>query len=298
MMLKPAIWSLLATATLALTVAHAQPDPSKDFAVEQLSDQIYMLQGSVGNVGLLVGDDGAFLIDDDYAPMTPKLMEALEGLDIEAPAFVLNTHYHADHTGGNEGLGGQGSLLVAHENVRRNLLNGTKITLFDMVIPPVPPAAAPLITYQEGVDFHLNGERVQAIHLPNAHTDGDSIIYFHHANVIHTGDVFFNGFFPFIDVEHGGTLAGTIAALEVIADLATEETQIIPGHGPLASKQDVLASIAMLTTAHERLRALQDQGMSAEEATAENPLADMGEEWGQGFFTPEQWVGVVYGGLD
>ena len=291
MSLRVTLSAVLLAATLSGAAAAQQID-----AVE-VRDNIHMLTGDGGNIGVLIGADGTFMIDDKFAPLTEAILAKVGELGGDTPKFLLNTHYHGDHTGGNENLGKAGSLIVAHENVRKRLAAGTTITAFDMVTPAQGPPALPVITFTRDMRFHLNGQTVDIVHLPAAHTDGDSFVHFVDANVIHTGDVVFNGFYPFIDVENGGTLKGVIAAADILLAHANDDTRIIPGHGPLASRQDLVAYRDMLATVQERLGALKAAGKSASEAVAEAPLEDLEAEWGDGNFTGDRWIALIYGGI-
>ncbi|MFD2191178.1 MBL fold metallo-hydrolase [Pistricoccus aurantiacus] len=263
----------------------------------EVRDPIHMLTGKGGNIGVLIGEDGTFMIDDKFAPLTEAILAEVEQLGGSAPTFLINTHFHGDHTGGNENLGDAGSTIVAHEKVRERLAEGSEIEAFDMVMPPQSGAALPVITFSQDIRFHLNGETIDVFHVPAAHTDSDSIVHFRDANVIHTGDTVFNGFFPFIDTAHGGTLEGMIAATERVLTLTDDDTRIIPGHGPLADRQQIQGYRDMLTTARERLGKLKAEGLSAEEAAAEQPLADLEEEWGDGNFSADQWIEIIYDGV-
>ncbi len=191
------------------------------------------------------------------------------------------------------GEGKAGTLIFSHDNVRERLSVETGIKAFNMVTP-----ALPVVTFSAAVTFHLNGDIVHAFHIPRAHTDGDSVIHFQKANVIHTGDILFNGFYPFIDVDHGGSLKGMIAAADVILALANGDTKLIPGHGPLSDRAQLQAYRDMLATVYERLGKLQAKGMDAEAAVAAQPLADLEPRWGKGLFTGDKWVGLIYGGPD
>ena len=259
---------------------------------------IYLLAGQGGNIGLFVGEDGTFLIDDQFAPLTEKHLAAIRAAGGDTPRFLINTHYHADHTGGNENLGKAGTLIFSHDNVRERLTVETVIKAFNMVTPALPKDALPVVTFSTDLTFHLNGDTLHAFHIPRAHTDGDSAIHFQKANVIHTGDIWFNGFYPFIDVDHGGTVKGMIAATDVILALANGDTKLIPGHGPLGDRAQLQAYRNMLATVYERLSKLQAQGMDADAAVAAQPLADLEGRWGKGLFTGDKWVGLIYGGLD
>jgi glyoxylase-like metal-dependent hydrolase (beta-lactamase superfamily II) len=262
-----------------------------------LTGQIYMLTGQGGNIGLFIGPDGTFLIDDQFAPLTEKILAAIKAVGGEQPKFLINTHYHGDHTGGNENLGRSGSLIFSHDNVRERLVSGSYLAAFKMKSSAAAPQGLPVVTFGEDLSFHLNGETVHAIHVPHAHTDGDSFIHFQSANVIHAGDIFFNGFYPFIDVPHGGSLKGMIQAVERILALADEQTKIIPGHGLLADKAQLTSYRQMLGVAYERLRELRVVGKTVEEAVAAKPLADLEGTWGGGLFSGDRWIELVYAGV-
>ncbi len=284
------------TAGLVSLVTTAQADEVEITSV-QVSEQIYMLEGKGGNIGLFIGKDGTFLIDDQFAPLTEKIIEAIKSVGGDHPKFLINTHYHGDHTGGNENLGQGGTLIFSHDNVRERLSAGSFIEAFDMKRAAVTKEGLPVVTFSEDISFHLNGDSVQAIHVPHAHTDGDSFIYFKAANVIHAGDIFFNGFYPFIDVKHGGSLKGMIEAADTVLSLADDKTKIIAGHGPLGNKAELENFRQMLATAYERLRTLKEGGKTAQEAIAAAPLADLEETWGDGLFTSDRWIELIYFGV-
>ncbi len=263
----------------------------------QVTDQIYMIAGKGGNVGVFIGEDGTFLIDDNFAPVTEKILAAVKSVGGDHPKFLINTHYHGDHTGGNENLGSGGTLIFSHDNVRERLKNGSFIRAFDMKLAATAAKGLPVVTFSEGINFHLNGDTIQAVHAAHAHTDGDSFIFFKMANVIHTGDILFNGFYPFIDVNHGGSLKGTIMAVDEILSLVDDDTKIIPGHGPLGDRVQLVSYREMLSTAYERLRKLKAEGKTAQEAAAASPLADMEATWGDGMFTGDRWIELIYSGV-
>jgi cyclase len=289
---------LLVIGLLGLSIPANAADEEVTIKTLKVQNGIYMLVGQGGNIGLFIGEDGTFLIDDQFAPLTPKHLEAIKTAGGEVPRFLINTHYHADHTGGNENLGKAGTLIFSHDQVRERLTVETVIQAFNMVTPPLPKAALPVVTFSSDITFHLNGDTLRAFHVPRAHTDGDSVIHFKNANVIHSGDVFFNGLYPFIDVDHGGTLNGMIRAADAVLELADGNTKIIPGHGPLGDKAQLQAYRDMLATAYERLSQLKEKGLSMEEAVAEKPLADLEELWGKGMFPGEKWISLIYEGLD
>lgn len=281
-------------ASLVLAVGFSANGHAETINSTQLSHNIHMLSGKGGNVGLMTGPDGSFLIDDQFAPATEVILAKVKALGGERPKFVMNTHFHGDHTGGNENLGSGGSIIVSHDNVRTRLSNDTEIKAFNVALKALPKTGLPIVTFSQTMTLHLNNETIRIQHTPTAHTDGDSFVHFANSNVIHAGDLFFNGFFPFIDPDHGGSVAGVIAGVDRILALANDMTKIIPGHGPLATKADLQAYREMLATALERLSALKRQGLSAQQAAAKAPLADLAAKWGQGMFSTERWIEVIY----
>ncbi len=262
-----------------------------------VAEQIYMIAGKGGNVGIFIGEDGTFLIDDNFAPLTEKIVEAIKSVGGDYPKFLINTHYHGDHTGGNENLGEGGTLIFSHDNVRERLKTGSFLKAFNAKSEATDPEGLPVVTFSEGISFHINDDTVRAIHVAHAHTDGDSFIYFEEANVIHAGDILFNGFYPFIDVNHGGSLRGTILGVDEILSLVDGNTKIIPGHGPLADRAQLESYREMLWTAYGRLRKLKADGKTAREAAASKPLADLEETWGDGVFTGDRWIELIYRGV-
>ena len=261
---------------------------------QRLADGVYLLQGAGGNIGVSTGKDGVFLIDDDYAPLTPKVKAAVAGVSISPIRFVINTHWHRDHTGGNANLGDEGVIIVAQENVRTRMSKEQFVKAYDAKVPAAPAAGWPVITFGESMAFYLNGDTVEVLHARAAHTDGDAIIHFRKANVIHTGDTFFNGFYPFIDVSTGGTLDGMIAAADTALSRSNDETRIIPGHGPVANRSQLTAYRDMLATVRIRVARAKSQGMTAEQFLNANLLADLDSRWGKGFMTPAQFAAVAY----
>jgi glyoxylase-like metal-dependent hydrolase (beta-lactamase superfamily II) len=230
-----------------------------------------------GNLGVLAGDDGVVLIDDGLEQYSDKLLAAV-GEAAGAPVdFVINTHVHGDHVGGNSALHAQGARIVAHDSIRAR-----------MVASDAQPDALPELTFNDEMSFYLNGQQAHVMHVASAHTDGDAVILFPDANVIHTGDAMFNGLFPFIDLDSGGSVSGYIAAQSKLIKLANEETRIIPGHGPLANRADLVRARDMLVDAESRVRAMLDKGMNADAILAADPLADYGESWSWGFITTER----------
>jgi cyclase len=211
--------------------------------------------------------------------------------------FVLNTHWHFDHTGGNENLGKAGAIIVAQENVRKRLSTDGFIGFLGMKTKAEPSVALPVVTFRSDVKFHLNGEEIRAFHAPRAHTDGDTIVHFVKSDVIHTGDTFFNGLYPFVDTSSGGTVAGVLAAADRVLKLAGDRTKIIPGHGPLASKADLKTYRDMLAAVSGRITAQIKQGKKLEEVQASKPTAQFDATWGKGFLSPDKFVEMLYGDL-
>lgn len=264
---------------------------------DPVTEQIYMLTGKGGNMGLFIGEDGTFLIDDQFAPLTDKILTAIKSVGGDHPKFLINTHYHGDHTGGNENLGKGGTLIFSHHNVRERLSTGTFIEAFNMRREGLPKEGLPVVTFSEDITFHLNGDSVIVTHVPNAHTDGDSFIYFKKANVIHAGDFFFNGIYPFIDVTYGGSLKGMIKAVDIVLGFADDKTKIIAGHGPLGDKDQLTTYREMLSKAYKRLSKLKADGKTVKEAVAARPLADLEAAWGDGYFKGDRWIEIIYPGI-
>ena len=262
-----------------------------------VSKGVFMLQGSGGNIGLSIGDDAAFLVDDQFAPLTAKILAAIKTVTDKPVRFVVNTHWHGDHTGGNENLGNAGVIIVAHDNVRVRMSTEQFIAAFNSKTPPSPPKAMPLVTFSETVAFHLNGDDIHVVHVPPAHTDGDAIIHFTAANVLHLGDTFFNGMYPFIDVSTGGSLDGMIGAANAALRYANDSTKIIPGHGPLAARADLVAFRDMMVKVRDRVAPLVKQGKTREQVIAAKPTADLDAKWATGFLTPDVFLGIVYDGM-
>ena len=286
---------------LALIVgssASAQPDLSKvEIKVVPVATGVYMLEGAGGNIGLSVGKDDAFIIDDQYAPLVPKIKAAIATVTPKPVRFVVNTHWHGDHTGGNESMAGSGAIIFAHENVRRRMSKEQFLKEFNWRTPPSPPAALPVITFSDTITFYMNDDTLHTFHVRNAHTDGDAIVVFRKANVVHMGDTYFNGFYPFIDVSTDGSLIGMIAAANQVLAMTNGSTRVIPGHGPLATRADLVRYRDMLATVRQRVGRLVAQRRTLQQVIAAKPLADLDEAWGKGFLKPEQFLTLVYSSL-
>ncbi|MFQ5704557.1 MAG: MBL fold metallo-hydrolase [Gemmatimonadales bacterium] len=254
---------------------------------------IYMLQGRGGNIGLSVGEDGAFVIDDEFAPLSERIMAAIGKVTDKPVRFLINTHWHGDHTGGNENFGQAGAIIVAHENVRKRL-NPEEFKDVVGRTKQVPPDALPVVTFTDAIDFYWNGERIHVVHVNQAHTDGDAVVHFVNANVVHMGDTFFNGRYPFIDTESGGSINGVIHAVELVLAHTNSATRFIPGHGDLSGPDAVRAYRDMLIKVRDRVRAMVNDGKSEDEVVAAKPTADLDAVWGE---KPERFVRGVYKAL-
>jgi len=289
--------------SIALLAAVAAPSwAQNDFSEVQiqtteLADGIYMMVGAGGNLGLSVGEDGAFLIDDQFAPLSGKIMAAIAEVTDADVEFLLNTHWHGDHTGGNEAFGNAGAIIVAHDNTRVRMTKEQFREIFDQTIPPSPSAALPIVTFDDEMTFHWNGETIRAFHVAPAHTDGDVILHFENADIFHMGDNFFHGFYPFIDVDSNGDINGIIAAGYRVLSMASPNSQIIPGHGPIATPADLQEWLQMLRATRESMQSLIDSGLSEDEAVAARATAKFDDAYGGGFMNPENYNRLLYQSL-
>jgi cyclase len=286
---------MLFAAALALAAPAAAQGPDFEkvqIKTEKVAEGIWVLAGAGGNIAVSAGADGVFLVDDEWAPMTPKVKAAVAALSDRPLRFILNTHWHPDHTGGNKDLGEAGALIVAHDNVRLRMSTDQFIEAMGMKFAPSPARALPVVTFNDAVTLHLNGDDVEAFHVPPAHTDGDAIVHFRRAGVVHMGDLFFNGMYPFVDLSSGGSFEGYIAAADRALALG-EGTRIIPGHGPVGTRADLRAYRDMLVTVRDRVKPLVQAGKTPAEVVAARPIADLDAKWGQGFMKPEQFLEIV-----
>ena len=285
------------SAALLMSPATSWSQEEVEIKVQQLTEHIYMLEGRGGNIGLSIGDDGVFMIDDQFAPLTPAILEAIGKLTDQPVKFVVNTHWHADHTGGNENLGKAGAIIVAHDNVRKRMSTEQFRKLIGGRTPPAPEAALPTVTFNDRVSFFMNDGEIRVFHVAPAHTDTDSLIYFSTADVLHMGDIFFNKRFPFIDVDLGGSIDGTIHAANLALEMTTEKTQIIPGHGPLASRQDLQDYRDILLTVRNSVAVLIAQESTLEQVLAAQLTESLNETWNWNFINGDRFVSLIYADL-
>jgi cyclase len=263
----------------------------------KVAEGIYVLNGRGGNIGVSIGEDGVILIDDQYAPLTTKVRAAVVSLTPQPIRFLINTHWHGDHTGGNENLGKMGVVIVAHENVRKRMSVEQFLEAFGQKVPAAPKAALPIITFADAVTFHLNGDEIRSFHVAPAHTDGDTVVHFQKANVVHMGDCFFNGMYPFIDLSSGGSIDGIVAAADKVLAMVDMNTKIIPGHGPVGDKAALQIYRDVMATVRDRVKALVVAGKTLDEVKAAAPTKDFDAKWGTGFMKPEVFVPIVYQSL-
>jgi len=288
--------SVVAVLAASVPVAAQTPDFSKvEIKSEIVAPGVAVLFGAGGNIGVSYGEDGSVLIDDQFAPLTDKILAAVAGLGAKPVKYLINTHWHYDHTGGNENLGKAGVTIFAHENVRVRMLTGSAAGI--AAAKPSPPAALPVVTYQQGISFHLNGDRIDAIHTHGGHTDGDTALYWRKANVLHTGDLMMNGLgFPFIDTNSGGDARHLVHTLSELIKVTNPQTKVIPGHGPVGTQADLIAWRDMIAQSIELVRARKAKGAKLEAVLADNPLAAL--QKGKGFVTLEAYTKAIWASLE
>ena len=281
----------LAFSMITLPVAAQEDFSDVEFEVTQVSGNVWaLISGRGGNIGVSIGDDGTFIVDDQFAPLTDKIVAAIAGLTDKPVSFVANSHFHYDHTDGNENFGSQGALIVAHHNARMRMATHQVLSGSNRPQPPYQEVGLPKITFDESMQFHYNGNTIDLLHLGPAHTDGDAVYYFRDANVVHTGDMFVRYGLPYIDVGNGGSHDGMIDACWELAGIIDEETIIIPGHGQLSTRTDLLEYRAMLMTIRDRVKDLIAEGRTIDQIIASNPARGFAEP-GPG---TEEWLRVAH----
>ena len=277
----------------ALSTAQDRDWSKVPIKVDQVSGGIYMLTGSGGNIGISIGEDGVLIVDDQFAPLAPRIQEAIKHITDKPIRFVLNTHYHHDHTGGNLDFG-KDATIIAHDNVRKRLESGTPSGVAKA--DPAPKGALPVITFDSSLTVHINGEDIQALHFAHGHTDGDSIIFFPKANVVHMGDDFVTYGLPFVDVESGGSLQGMVENVEKAMATLPDDVKVIPGHGPLSTKTDVKKFTEMLRDCIALVRTAMRGGKTLAQVKAAKPLQKY-DALGQGFVKSNEFVELIYNEL-
>jgi glyoxylase-like metal-dependent hydrolase (beta-lactamase superfamily II) len=276
--------------------AAAQDDLSKvEIKATKVNGNVYMLEGAGGNIGVSVGEDGILIVDDQFAPLADKIKAALKTLGEGKLRFILNTHWHGDHTGGNASFGREAP-IIAHDNVRKRLSTEQRLEFFKQTIPASPKEALPVITFDQSVSVHFNGEEIRVIHFPHGHTDGDSVIFFTKSNVVHMGDDFFAGRFPFVDLDSGGSVQGLIKNIAEIIPKLPEGAKLIPGHGPISTIDGLKAYHRMLMETTEVVRKGMTGKKTLDQIKKEGLPAEW-KSWGEGFIKTDQWIELVYRSL-
>ena len=288
-----ALTAMVAVALVAAPAAAQQDLSAVEVTSQHVAGRIHMLTGAGGNIGVSAGDDGILIIDDQFAPLADKIRAALAAISPGDLEFVLNTHFHGDHTGSNVVFGRE-ALIVAHTNVRKRLAEG--LGARGQSVDPAPKEALPVVTYDDGLSIHFNGEEIMVGHLMGGHTDGDSFIYFTDSNVVHLGDQFFAGRFPFVDVASGGNAVGLKDSIGEVLEHLPADAQVIPGHGALSTVDDLKKYHRMLEESVATVKAAKDAGKSVEEIQAAG-LSDEWEEWGSGFINESVFIGFIYESL-
>ncbi len=293
-MVKSLLFFLLSCLiVLAPVAAAAEESDDVEIIVTHVSGNVYMLEGAGGNIGVSAGPDGILIVDDQFAPIADKIRSALKDLNSGDLKFVLNTHYHGDHTGGNE-IFGREVPIIAQKNVRKRL--STEQNIRGRVIPPKPKGAWPVITFDSSLSIHFNDEEIEVIHFPYGHTDGDVVVFFTKSNVVHMGDHLFSGMFPFVDLDAGGDVEGFIRNIETFMSKLPQDVKVIPGHGPLSLLDDLKANHRMLVETTDYVREQKKAGKSLEQIKAEG-LPEEWKAWAWHFISEEVWIEIVYSSL-
>jgi cyclase len=289
--------AMLPRAMSAQATKAAQPNASAattPIKIIKLYDNLYLLHGEGGNMALQTGSEGNILIDASYAPAVPRILDAIGSVSKDAPFMLINTHWHGDHTGGNEGLHAAGFTIVAHQNTRRRLSTPQTMKMFHRDVPPSPAGALPAVTFNDAMQIFHNSDDLDLLHFAPAHTDTDISIWFQNNDVLHVGDIWFNGVYPFIDEGSGGSIGGMIRASSTVLGMAGKDTRIIPGHGPLGTKADFQKYHDFLVAVRDKVAALKAGGASEQEVIAKRPTAEFDGGLAKGFMNADTFVGIVY----
>ncbi|MEP1422441.1 MAG: MBL fold metallo-hydrolase [Erythrobacter sp.] len=293
-MIRIASLAILPAALFATSASSQDPFSSVEVTAEEIAPGIAVLHGAGGNIGVSFGDEATLIIDDQFAPLSAKIEAAIANLEAKPVKYVVNTHWHFDHTGGNEHFGKTGATIFAHEDVRVRMAKGNPNGIGGRAIPPAPRVALPIVTYDQGLRIHLNGDTLNVMFLGGGHTDGDSVVFWEEDNVVHMGDLYFKiSGYPFIDVNSGGNVYNAMRSLDLVIARIDSETKVIPGHGPMSNKAELVAYRAMIGAVVGRVEALREQGLSLDEAIATKPLADIDRGEG-GFIGPDAFVTAVW----
>jgi cyclase len=282
---------VLALAGLASTLSAQTNFDTVQVRATQLAPNLHVLFGAGGNIGLSSGPDGTFIVDDQFAPLTAKIVAAIRGITPSPVKFVLNTHWHGDHTGGNENFGNAGAIIVAHDNVRKRMSAEQFMAAMNQRVPAAPRAALPVVTFAQSITLHINGDSVLVIHMSPAHTDGDAIVHFTRTNAVHMGDVFNNTGLPFIDRSSGGTVNGFILATDLVYRMSNATTRIIPGHGPIVDRERLKAWGAAIATVRGRVEREVRAGKTIEQVLAMKLGDEYVKDWPNGH---ERFVRAVF----
>ena len=288
---------MLACVTLAAAPAARAQRTWGEFVIrpEKLADGLWMLTGAGGNLLVCTGPDGVLLVDSQYGPLAARIRAVVDSLSGGRPLrFVLNTHYHGDHVSGDSAMAASGATIVAQANARRRMTAARFNETFGESTRAVPAAGLPVLTFSDSLTFHLGGREIRVFHLPPAHTDGDAVVWIPAADVLHTGDLLFNGTYPVIDVSAGGSIGGMIRSLDLLLPLVGPATRIVPGHGPLADRAALLRFRDMLVTVRDRVTKLVAEGRTLDQVMAAKPLADLDRDWGAGFMKPDRFLPIVF----
>lgn len=299
------LWIALLLVLPSVTIAQQPPDFSKvQIKVSKVAGNIYVLQGTGGNIAASLGDDGMLIVDTEYSPLADKIEAALKGIGITGKPvrFAIDTHYHGDHSDGNAAWAARGTTIIANENLRRRLENGSAIGnglggSIHVQQPAQPKAALPTITFSDGLTLHFNDEEIRVMHFPAAHTDGDGVVYFTKNHVVHMGDEFVRYGFPFVDVNGGGSVQGMIAACEKIAEIVPADTKVIPGHGDLAGVDDLRAYTKVMKDTMAVVQKAAAQHKSLEQMKSEKILAEW-QKYSGAFVSTDAWIETIYNSLN
>lgn len=286
----------LVMVVVSMSFLYAKEKAEVQVTTEKLAEKIYMLQDSsgMGNTVVLTGDDGVLMVDTKAEDSVDKLLAKITELCEKPIRFAIITHWHFDHVGGNIKVAKIGATIIAHENVRKQMRVEHDMKLLNTKVPPSPEIAQPLVTFKKELTFHLNGEDVKIFHVKPGHTDGDAVIFFQNANVIHMGDLYFEGLYPYIGIYSGGSINGMIKVIHQILPMINEKTKVVPGHGPLSNKAKLQEYVSMLTTIRNKVSQLMQKNYTMEEVIAAKPTQVFDEKWGKGFLSPDQFTKLVY----